>query len=359
MALAEQAPPRSLVVSLACPERRFPSVGARIRRRCGSSARSATSTASSREGCPMRGRWLDHGRWGVRQPLGDAEAAPPTGDAYAFLPAEGAAAAPDPGRPGARRHHRARPLPLHRQRRDRRAPGGAARLRAQGHRRPDGRRAARAGGAGSPAASPATARSPMRIAFARAVEAALGIEAPPRARLAARADGRAGAPRQPLRRHRRHLQRRLVLADARPLRHPARARAARRRRLLRPSADDGPRRARAASPPTSPSEGVASAAHARSRTIRRRFPELVELYDNTASLQDRTVATGILSAELARQYGAGGFVGRASGRAFDARRTPGYAPYDDAALRGAGAAGGRRRCARLGAHRRGRADAWR
>ena len=28
------------------------------------------------------------------------------------------------------------------------------------------------------------------------------------------------------------------------------------------------------------------------------------------------------------QYGAGGFVGRASGRAFDARRVPGYAPYD-------------------------------
>src|SRR5690606_15703754 len=27
-------------------------------------------------------------------------------------------------------------------------------------------------------------------------------------------------------------------------------------------------------------------------TVRRRFPELVELYDNTASLQDRTVGTG-------------------------------------------------------------------
>ena len=75
--------------------------------------------------------------------------------------------------------------------------------------------------------------------------------------------------------------------------------------------------------------GVARPAHAALRTIRRRFPELVELYDNTASLQNRTVATGILDAELARQYGAGGFVGRASGRAFDARKTPGYAPYDE------------------------------
>src|SRR5436305_4191861 len=62
--------------------------------------------------------------------------------------------------------------------------------------------------------------------------------------------------------------------------------------------------------------------------MRRRFPELVEVYDNTASLQDRTVTTGILKPELARQFGAGGYVGRASGRALDVRRTPGYPPYD-------------------------------
>ena len=62
--------------------------------------------------------------------------------------------------------------------------------------------------------------------------------------------------------------------------------------------------------------------------IRRIFPQLIELYDNTASLQDRTATTGVLSATLARQFGAGGYVGRASGRAFDARKTPGYSPYD-------------------------------
>jgi Ni,Fe-hydrogenase III large subunit len=62
--------------------------------------------------------------------------------------------------------------------------------------------------------------------------------------------------------------------------------------------------------------------------VRRRFPELVEVYDNTTSLQDRTVTTGILKGELARQFGAGGYVGRASGRAVDVRRTPGYPPYD-------------------------------
>jgi len=61
---------------------------------------------------------------------------------------------------------------------------------------------------------------------------------------------------------------------------------------------------------------------------RKRFPELVELYDNTASLKDRTVGTGILSPALAQQFAAGGYVGRASGRNFDARRAPGYPPYD-------------------------------
>ncbi|TMH58554.1 MAG: hydrogenase expression protein HypE, partial [Betaproteobacteria bacterium] len=62
--------------------------------------------------------------------------------------------------------------------------------------------------------------------------------------------------------------------------------------------------------------------------LHQEFPELVELYDNTASLQDRTVDTGILSPSLARQFGCGGYVGRASGRSFDARRSPGYPPYD-------------------------------
>jgi Ni,Fe-hydrogenase III large subunit len=64
------------------------------------------------------------------------------------------------------------------------------------------------------------------------------------------------------------------------------------------------------------------------KDVRQIFPQLVELYDNTASLQDRTVTTGIVRQALVRQFGAGGYVGRASNRSFDARRTPGYAPYD-------------------------------
>jgi Ni,Fe-hydrogenase III large subunit len=62
--------------------------------------------------------------------------------------------------------------------------------------------------------------------------------------------------------------------------------------------------------------------------IGAKFPTLVELYDSTASLLDRTVATGRLTPELAARFGAGGYVGRASARDFDTRRDLAYAPYD-------------------------------
>jgi Ni,Fe-hydrogenase III large subunit len=61
--------------------------------------------------------------------------------------------------------------------------------------------------------------------------------------------------------------------------------------------------------------------------VRRHFSPLIALYQKTASLQDRTVGTGFLKPSLAQQFGAGGFIGRASGRSCDARRRPGYAPY--------------------------------
>ncbi len=63
-------------------------------------------------------------------------------------------------------------------------------------------------------------------------------------------------------------------------------------------------------------------------TIRLALPQLVSLYDDTASLQDRTVGSGVLRHELAQQFACGGFVGRASGRSFDARRDLAYPPYD-------------------------------
>lgn len=76
-------------------------------------------------------------------------------------------------------------------------------------------------------------------------------------------------------------------------------------------------------------DGVAQV-HELLAEINRAFPRLVELYDNTASLQDRTVTTGIVKSDYVRQWGAGGYVGRASGRGFDARRL--YAPYDKLAF---------------------------
>ena len=59
------------------------------------------------------------------------------------------------------------------------------------------------------------------------------------------------------------------------------------------------------------------------------FEAVVRVYDEAPSLQDRTVTTGIVSAELAARFGAGGHVGRASGRAFDTRKIFPYSPYQD------------------------------
>jgi Ni,Fe-hydrogenase III large subunit len=71
-----------------------------------------------------------------------------------------------------------------------------------------------------------------------------------------------------------------------------------------------------------------AALHELIAALRARLPSLVTLYDETASLQDRTVGAGVVRPELVRRFGAGGYVGRASGRDFDARRDLTYAPYD-------------------------------
>jgi Ni,Fe-hydrogenase III large subunit len=59
------------------------------------------------------------------------------------------------------------------------------------------------------------------------------------------------------------------------------------------------------------------------------LPELVRIYESHASLQDRVVGTGFLKPDYAARFAAGGFVGRASGRAFDARAALPHAPYDE------------------------------
>jgi len=61
--------------------------------------------------------------------------------------------------------------------------------------------------------------------------------------------------------------------------------------------------------------------------LRARLPRLVEVYDNTPSLQDRTRNTGHLDPALAQRFAAGGYVGRASARVFDARKDLAFAPY--------------------------------
>jgi Ni,Fe-hydrogenase III large subunit len=76
-------------------------------------------------------------------------------------------------------------------------------------------------------------------------------------------------------------------------------------------------------------DGGIGAVRAAIADIQQAFPALVQIYDATASLQDRTVGTGVLKPELARKFAAGGYVGRASGRNFDTRRNLAYPPYDE------------------------------
>ena len=62
--------------------------------------------------------------------------------------------------------------------------------------------------------------------------------------------------------------------------------------------------------------------------LRARVPYLARIYEEKSSIQDRTATTGIVPLSLVRLFAVGGFIGRASGRDFDARRHHPYAPYD-------------------------------
>ena len=62
--------------------------------------------------------------------------------------------------------------------------------------------------------------------------------------------------------------------------------------------------------------------------LSQEWPRLQELFADHTGLCDRLPGVGIVSPERAARFAAGGFVGRASGRANDARRMPGYAPYN-------------------------------
>jgi Ni,Fe-hydrogenase III large subunit len=66
--------------------------------------------------------------------------------------------------------------------------------------------------------------------------------------------------------------------------------------------------------------------------VQAELPDLARVYADYASLADRVIGTGMVIPALAARFAAGGFVGRASGRDFDARRMPGYKPYPDLGL---------------------------
>lgn len=60
----------------------------------------------------------------------------------------------------------------------------------------------------------------------------------------------------------------------------------------------------------------------------RELPALGRVLDDSARLGERLLGVGTVDPGLAAAFAAGGYVGRASGRGFDARRRPGYPPYD-------------------------------
>lgn len=276
------------------------------------------------DGAPDNRPWLDHGKWGVTHPLGTAEESQGR-TAYAFLPAEGTGI------------HQVAVGPVH--------AGiiepGHFRFNVQGeivvrleerlgytHKGIEGLMAGASLAAASKLAGRVSGDSTVAysLAFAQAVESALGTEPPPRAVWLR-------ALMAELERLANHLgDIGAVCNDAAFALMLAHCSALREEVLRACSAAFGHRLMRDRIVPGGvtcelDADGMAAISEVADH-VGRRFPKLVELYDNTASLQDRTVGAGIVSPELASQYAAGGFVGRASGRAFDARLLPGYAPYD-------------------------------
>ena len=66
--------------------------------------------------------------------------------------------------------------------------------------------------------------------------------------------------------------------------------------------------------------------------LRRSIEPLFDVIEDHPSLDDRLLGTGCLSAGDARELGCTGYVGKASGQGFDARRDNAYPPYDELAV---------------------------
>ncbi|MBU1174891.1 MAG: NADH-quinone oxidoreductase subunit C [Alphaproteobacteria bacterium] len=317
------------VFSLACPEGRYPSVG-RVHAPAQRPERAVRDlTGLVADGAPDSRAWLDHGRWGLRHPLGSARSAAPKAKPYAFLAAEGEGLHEIPVgpvhagiiEPGHFRFTANGETIVRLEERLGFVHKGTNKLIEGAPLDVAARLAARISGDSSIAYS---------FAFARAAEAALGIDPPDRAIWLC-------ALMAELERLANHLgDIGAVCNDAAFALMPAHC-AVLREQVLRAAAKAfGHRlmfdRIVPGGVATDLSAEGAAAISAMTDHVRKRFPAIVELYDDTPSLQDRTVKTGFLSAELAAAFGAGGFVGRASGRLFDARKALAYAPYDDLAF---------------------------
>jgi Ni,Fe-hydrogenase III large subunit len=325
MALLDGTRKEIAIASLACDGGSFPSVG----------AMHAPATRLERAikdlfgyqplGARDARRWLDHGRWPVHAPLGARTPAPAAPEPYSFLTAEGEGLHQIPVgpvhagiiEPGHFRFHASGETIVRLEERLGYVHKGVDGLMAGASLDRAAMLAARVSGDSTVAYS---------FAFARAVETALGVEVPPRAvwlrALMAELErianhfGDIGAICNDasfalMHAHMGALRERVLRAAAVCFGH----------RLMMDVVAPG-------------GVGVDLASDGKQlisqllADIRRAFPPLVELYDNTASLQDRTVSTGMLRADLARAFGCGGFIGRASGRNFDARRDFAYPPYD-------------------------------
>jgi Ni,Fe-hydrogenase III large subunit len=329
MALLNEEPFDVAVVTLECKDGTFPSVGAvhppaiRLER----TIRDLYGVEPL--GLADRRPWLDHGRWGLKHPFGARVSALSTGPPYRFLPAEGEGLHQIPVGPV----HAGIIEPGH----FRFTANGETVVRLEQrlgyvHKGieslmigADLDRAARLAGRTSGDSTVA-----YGLAFARAVEAAMNIDVPARAVWLR-------ALMAELERIANHLgDFGAICNDASFSMMHAQCGMLRERTLRTAAASFGHRLMMDCVVPGGVSgdlslDSVMQVCHLLTE-VRRVFPKLVELYDNTASLQDRTVTTGVLKPALARRFGAGGYVGRASGRAFDVRRAIPYPPYDELKL---------------------------
>jgi Ni,Fe-hydrogenase III large subunit len=312
------------VLSLPCLDGHFPSVG-----RLHAPAARLERTISDLFGLVPLGAidtrpWLDHGNWGLRYPLGTSQdgAAP---EPYPFLSAEGEGIHQVPVgpvhagiiEPGHFRFHANGETIVRLEARLGYTHKGIEGLM----RGADLDRASKLAGRVSGDSTVAYA-----IAFARASEAALMMEAPDRAQWLR-------ALMAELERLANHLgDIGAICNDASFSLMLAHCAILRERVLRAADACFGHRLMRDCVMPGGVTRDLDLAGVSSLKLlvteVRTRFPSLVALYDNTTSLQDRTVATGALKAGLALTFGAGGYVGRASGRDFDARRALAYPPYD-------------------------------